>query len=369
MRRLLALLLLVVALPAHGAPFSQALAPRAFDFPRDHGAHPDFQTEWWYYTGHLEGDGRRYGYQFVIFRRALDPPDSLSPGFEGWRAAEIFPAHVALTEIDVRRFHHEERLRRTIGGVAGADTTDLRVWSGDWSVRRDGDAHVLSAGGPDFRFELELVPKKPPVLHGEAGLSRKGPRPGQASYYYSYTRMATAGTLWLDGRAHPVRGTSWMDHEFFSSDLDSSLAGWDWFSLQLDDGAELMLYRLRGATGPETDRLSGTFVPPSGAPRALGPGDFLIVPLDTWTSPKTGATYPSLWRIEAPALDLALTVRPSLPDQELDTRGSTGVVYWEGSVAVSGLRGDRPVTGRGYAELTGYDGHVPMAAGRGGPPR
>jgi predicted secreted hydrolase len=236
-------------------------------------------------------------------------------------------------------------------------------------VRRDRDAHVLSAGGPDFRFELELVPRKPPVLHGEAGLSRKGPRPGQASYYYSYTRMATAGTLWIDGRAHPVRGTSWMDHEFFSSDLDPSLVGWDWFSLQLDDGTELMLYRLRGAAGAGGDLLSGTFVPAAGPPRALDERDIRIVPLDTWTSPTTGATYPSLWRIEIVDLDLALTVHPTLADQELDARGSTGVIYWEGSVSVSGVGGDRPVTGRGYVELTGYDGRVPMKAGRGGAPR
>lgn len=344
------------------APYREALEPRAWSFPRDHGAHPDYQTEWWYYTGHLEGDdGHRYGFQLVFFRRGPDPALDLPPGFEGWSGATFYPAHFAITEIAGKRFHHEQRIQRDLGRAAGADTVGLNVWCGDWRARRFGDAQELAARSETWRLRLFVTPLTPPVLHGLEGLSRKGPHPGQASHYYSLPRMTAAGEITKSGRLIRVRGEAWMDHEFFSSDLDTTLAGWDWFSLQFDDRTELMLYRLRGKAGPLTDELSGTFIDADGQPTPLGRDDFLVEPTATWTSPATAITYPAAWKITVPRLEMTLTAHPSVADQELDTRGSTGVVYWEGSINVAGSRARRPLTGAGYAELTGYDGHVPMS--------
>lgn len=349
------------------AAFRPADAPRDWEFPRDHGAHADFQTEWWYYTGHLEAlDGRRFGYELTIFRRALAPPDS---AFPGWRPADFYPAHFAITDEKGRTFHHWERLKRDIGGLAGADTTRLHVWCGDWSVGETGPRHRLAAAADDWAITLDLDPAKPPVFHGEGGLSRKGPLPGQASYYYSLTRLATTGTLRVAGRLEAVRGTSWMDHEFFSSDLDTTLIGWDWFSLQLDDDSELMLYRLRRAGGAVSGWASGTYVTPAGSSLSLRGQDFSVDATARWTSPATRVIYPAAWTVRLPELGLDLSVAPTVPDQELDTRATTGVIYWEGSVSVTGTRRGRPVRGQGYVELTGYDGQVPMKSPPGTAPR
>lgn len=345
------------AVPAGFAPVTE---PRTWSFPRDHGAHREFQTEWWYWTGHLESDGHRYGYEIVFFRRAPDRPTDLGTDFAGWSAAGFYPAHVALTDIEAGSFHHEQRIRRDIGGVAGSDSSDLRVWCGNWRGERKGDHLVLSAGSGDWWLDLEMTPDKAPVLHGDGGLSRKGPLIGQASHYYSLTRLSTRGTLTRAGRVLPVVGQSWMDHEFFSSDLDSTLVGWDWFSLQFDDRTELMLYRLRGQSGATDDWISGTWISADGSSRHLRPEEIAIESTASWTSPQTGTTYPAAWTIRIVSLDLTLTARPTVADQELDTRGSTGVLYWEGSLDVRGRRAGRDIRGVGYAELTGYDGETPM---------
>ncbi|MDZ4803413.1 MAG: lipocalin-like domain-containing protein [Candidatus Eisenbacteria bacterium] len=342
------------------AGFTPVAGPRTWSFPRDHGAHPGFQTEWWYWTGHLEAAGHRYGYEIVFFRRAPDQPTDLGHGFAGWKPAEFFPAHVALTDIDAGSFHHEQRIRRDIGGMAGSDSTDLRVWCGDWRAERRGEAFILTAGSDDWRLDLEMTPDKPPVRHGEDGLSRKGPLDGQASYYYSLPRLTTQGSLTRGERTTPVTGQSWMDHEFFSSDLDTTLAGWDWFSLQLDDRSELMLYRLRSRSGPASDWISGTWIDADGDTRPLRREEIVIEATGSWTSPSTGTTYPAQWTIQVPPIDLSLTARPTVAAQELDTTGSTGVLYWEGSIEIAGQRAGRTLRGVGYAELTGYDGRTPM---------
>ncbi len=361
--------------------FAAVAGPREWTFPRDHGAHPEFRTEWWYYTGHLDTEnGRSYGYELVFFRYVPEAPD-LPDGFDGWVPAAFHPAHFAITDETGGRFFHDQRIRRDIGGIAGADTTTLFAWCGDWSASLDADGvHHLKASADDWAIDLELEPLKPPVLNGPGGVSRKGPREGQASYYYSLTRMKTGGTITFGDRAQKVTGLSWMDHEFFSSALDENLTGWDWFSIQMDDDTELMLYRLRsrtegpgagrgggaatGASTPEGpgDFLSGTFTSPDGSARPLSRDDITITATATWTSPATGVTYPSAWTLSVSSLGLELTVTPTLADQELDTRATTRVIYWEGSVNVEGRRGGRAVRGRGYVELTGYDGQVPMGA-------
>lgn len=346
------------------SPFAIADAPREWSFPRDHGAHDEFQSEWWYYTGHLQtDDGRSLGFEIVFFRAAPAPPADLPSGYEQWRAPMFQPAHFALTDPAGGRFRYWQRLKRAFGGLAGADTTDLNVWCDDWRVGRRGSAHELEAAAGDTALSLELVPLKPPALHGEDGLSRKGPRPDEASYYYSLTRMVATGTLTQGDETCRVTGTAWMDHEFFSTGPASTIAGWEWYGLQLDDDTELMLYRLRGTAGAP-DRLSGTLVPADGsmlplgaaglaAPGKAGPAPITLRNTDTWLSPRTGIRYSSGWEIQVPGVDLSLTVTPTLPDQELDTRRSTGVIYWEGSVTVRGTRRGAPVAGRGYVELTG----------------
>jgi predicted secreted hydrolase len=342
--------------------FAPVGPPRMWTFPRDHGSHPEFQTEWWYVTGHLKTEqGASYGYELVFFRRSLERPRDLPPEFRDWKAADLFPAHAAVTDESRGRFHYEERLRRDPGGMAFADTSRLDVRCGDWTLRWPPDSLISLEGsaGP-FRFTLDLSPEKPPVLHGEGGVSRKGPAEGQASYYYSLTRLATRGALHDGTTSMNVAGVSWLDHEFFSADIDTSLTGWDWFSLQLDTGEELMLYRLRGRDGTEQDRLSGTYVRADGTAVHLSRGDFVIEATDRWTSARTKVAYPSRWKIRVPGERLDVSVVPTVPDQELDATASTGVVYWEGSVAVRGSSRGKPVTGAGYAELTGYDGRTPM---------
>lgn len=346
--------------------FRRVEGPHPWAFPRDHGAHPDFQTEWWYYTGHLTtDDGRSYGYELTFFRRALALPPDLDPGYAGWRAAELYPAHFALTDETGDTFRHWERIHRDSGGKAGADTTGLRVWCGDWRATGHGTIHRLEARAADVTLTLDLEPRKPPILHGEGGLSRKGAQTGQASYYYSMTRMTTHGTLSTDGKIAAVRGLSWMDHEFFSSDLDPTLDGWDWFSVQLDDETELMVYRLRRAAGAGGDWSSGTLVLPGADALSLRQEDITVTALDHWKSPVTSVTYPSGWRVRLPQFGIDLTLTPTVKAQELDTRATTGVRYWEGSVRVSGTRRGAPLAGAGYVELTGYDGTVPMKSAPG----
>jgi predicted secreted hydrolase len=343
--------------------FTPATTPREWSFPRDHGAHRDYQTEWWYYTGHLAtDDGRRFGYELVFFRYQPFPSDSLPPALADWRPAEFYPAHLAITDERGKQFRYWEQIQRDFGNLAGADSAALNVWCGNWSARAKGDVHVLNAAADDWSLSLELAPAKPPVLHGNGGLSRKGPKPDQASHYYSLTRLVTTGTLTEGNRSWPVTGETWMDHEFFSSPLDTTLTGWDWFSLQLNDGSELMLYRLRGKAGAP-DWPSGTFVRADGTSIPLERSDFTIEESATWRSERTGFVYPSRWTITAPRVGLSLEIVPTLADQELDVRGSTGVVYWEGSVTVEGLRIGAPVAGRGYVELTGYGGSVPLGNG------
>jgi predicted secreted hydrolase len=340
--------------------FAPASTPREWSFPRDHGAHREYQTEWWYYTGHLSaGDGRQFGYELVFFRYQPAGPDSLDPALSTWRPRELYPAHFAITDERGRQFHYRERIERDFGGLAGADSAGLNVWCGDWNARGKGSAHILKVSADGWTLSLELIPKKPPVLHGDGGLSRKGPHPEQASHYYSLTRLAGTGTLSFEDQTWPVTGTSWMDHEFFSSPLDTTLTGWDWFSFQMDDGTELMLYRLRGKAGAP-DWPSGTFVRTDGTAVRLNRDDFSIDGTPTWRSERTGTVYPSEWTIAVPSVGLKLRVVPTLPDQELDARRSTGVVYWEGSAVVTGFRNDVPVGGRGYVELTGYGGDVPL---------
>ena len=335
----------------------QAARGYTMAFPRDHGSHPDYRIEWWYYTGNLaSADGRRYGYQVTFFRIGVDPaPENPS----AWAVRDLFMAHLAVTDVDNGRQWVAERLDRGGIGWAGARTDTLDVWNGDWRAELVGERHRLVAFDREFGVELALDPGKPPVLHGEAGLSQKGETPGNASHYYSLTRMPTTGRLRVGDDEIAVTGTSWMDHEFGTSFLERDQVGWDWFSLQLDDGSDVMLFQLRRDDG-RAARLAGTWVAPDGTARVIEPGDIELGAGRRWTSPTSGAAYPVEWRLALGEPRAVLDVHPVLDAQELHTDESTGVTYWEGAVEISGEVEGRPVSGLGYLEMTGYVGR-PMS--------
>jgi predicted secreted hydrolase len=336
--------------------FTSVNGPVPVSFPADEGPHPGFRTEWWYYTGHLRSaEGRRYGFQLTFFRNALSSPAQSGTRRSAWATDQAYLGHLALSDVQRDRFWSFERLSREALGLAGARAEPFRVWVESWSadgIAGAGDGAVrLSAAEADVALDLELRPVKPVVLHGDAGHSVKGPQPGNASMYYSFGRLEARGSVTAGSRRDEVTGTAWMDHEWSTSALDAETqSGWDWFSLQLDDGTELMLFEIRerdGGTAPES---SGSFVDEAGEVTRIDRDEFVVEVLDHWRSPRTGALYPSRWRVRVPALALDLTVTPAIADQEL----STFVRYWEGAVDVDGRRADRPLTGRGYVELTGY---------------
>ena len=336
----------------------QVEAGYRLEFPRDHGSHPDYRIEWWYYTGNLSSDdGRRFGYQVTFFRIGVDPAPA-NPS--RWAVRDLFMAHLAVTDIGAGRLRLAERIDRGGVGWAGARGGTLEVWNGDWRADLDGDTHRVRAIDRAFGVDLRLDPGKGVTRHGIDGLSRKGAETGNASYYYSMTRMPTSGHLVVDGETIVVTGTSWMDHEFGTTFLEASQVGWDWFSLQLDDGSDLMVFQLR-RTGGEPDPFSaGTWVDASRVATSLGAGEFMLVPGRRWSSPSSGAVYPVEWRLELPGRGLRLEIAAVVDAQELDTAASTGVTYWEGAVTVRGQVGDRVVSGRGYLEMTGYAGR-PMS--------
>ena len=355
-------LAVVDALGGSTAGFTRAMAPRPFVFPADHGPHGEFRTEWWYYTGNLHAaDGRHVGFQLTFFRIALAPAAIVRAS--AWASREVYMAHFALTDTAGRRFGAWSRLSRAALGLAGAQAPPFRVWVDDWSAEgradapegtedRGGDAVPvrLRASQDDFAIDLTLTSAKPVVLQGERGLDRKGEEPGNASYYYSLTRMPVTGRVTLGGTVIEVTGLAWMDREWSTSSLGAGLVGWDWMALQLDDGRDLMLYRLRRADGTADRFSAGTLVAADGTSRRLGAGDVTFEVRDTWASPRDGARYPARWRIGVPGEALELDVVPRLADQELDL----GVRYWEGAVRVEGRSHGRPLAGAGYVELVGY---------------
>ncbi len=343
--------------------YARALEPRAFDFPADHGPHDDFRSEWWYFTGNLDGvDGRRFGFQFTVFRGALAPPDSgvaaSTVDEETWSTRQVYLGHLTLTDGAGQTFTEVARYTRGSVGLAGASADPFRVWLDDWEVRgppepRGSDPAwpmTLRARDESIGLDLRLTPRKPVVLQGVDGLSQKGAEPGNASFYYSYTRLEAEGSVEVDGVSMPVTGSAWLDREWSTSALSAGLVGWDWFALQLSDGRDLMVYQLRGEDGSVDPRSDGVLVAGDGAALHLSVGDFSLVATGQWSSPIDGAVYPSGWTIRVPDEGLDLTVTPVLEDQELNV----SFRYWEGAVDVRGTAGGRPVSGRGYVELTGY---------------
>ena len=324
--------------------WTQALPGYRYTFPRDHFSHPDYRTEWWYYTGNVhDSRGYRYGFELVFFRQGENREPTKNPSV--WRVDDLYLAHLAWTDIDSARFHSYRRLNRAGPGIAGVEPG--RIWNGNWDVRWDTatNAQSLSAIADDLRLSLRLTPAKPVVIHGENGISVKGDAPGEASHYVSFPRLTVAGDL--NGDA--VTGTAWMDHEWFSNQLSANQRGWDWFSIQLDDGAELMLFDLRRMNGSIDPHSSGTYIAPDGRARHLARSEIDLQPAAWWTSPTTGARYPVRWRISIPSLRIALECRAAFDAQELAGEDDTTPPYWEGAVVYSGTH-----NGVGYLEMTGY---------------
>ena len=332
--------------------FARVTAPRPFRFPADHGPHEAYRHEWWYFTGNLRGaDGRRFGYQLTFFRFGLDPrPASRA---SRWAASQAWMAHLAVTDGSGQRFVNFERFSRGALGLAGASAQPFRVWLEEWSAAATGEESFplrLRAGEGGTAIDLTLAAGKPVVLPGDRGFSRKGPEPGNASHYYSLTRLPTRGEVRLNGQRWTVEGFSWLDREWGTSALGKDEVGWDWFALQLDDGRELMFYRLRRRDGSISPFSAGVLVAPDGSSRPLAADAVRVEPQGSWTSPRSGARYPAGWRLAVPGEGVDLAVTPLVADQEL----AASVVYWEGAVAVEGSTPGRSVGGSGYVELTGY---------------
>lgn len=340
---------------AAGPGFAQALAPRAFAFPRDHAAHDTFRQEWWYFTGHLLGPGgERFGFELTFFRFALAPPDAADDaprsGRSAWRARQIYMAHFAVTDVAGHRFEFAQKLSRGALGLAGAHDSPLAVWIDDWTLAEGPGARWrLRASEPGYELRLDLAPAGAPVPNGNAGLSVKSAAPGSASYYYSLPRIVVQGTLTRAGQPLAVTGLAWFDHEWGSGALSTRQCGWDWFALQLDDGSALMFYALRDRAGHRDPHSAGTFIDRQGAARPLGDDEVALEPTGSWVS-GDGVRYPSGWRIRVPVLALDLSAQPVLADQELRTSPR----YWEGAIDFKGTRAGAPAAGRGYVELVGY---------------
>ncbi|QPJ65220.1 MAG: carotenoid 1,2-hydratase [Candidatus Nitrohelix vancouverensis] len=345
-----------VATAQEATPFQEARPGYEYQFPRDFGSHDAFRVEWWYYTGNLKAveDGRDFGYQLTFFRVGLDPEEKI-PNPSRWTPRQIYFSHFTVTDVAGEKFYFFEKINRAGLGTAGAEAGRMQVWNDDWTLEGDASEHHFKARQNGVGLELKLKPSKPLVFHGAEGISRKGEEEGNASHYFSYTRMASEGVLELNGKTYRVEGTSWMDREFSSNQLNDALEGWDWFSLKLNNDYEVMLYQLRKKGGGVDAFSSGTLIAPDGSWEHLRLEQFTVKARDQWTSPETGAAYPSGWEIAIPDHKIQLRVEPDLRKQELYRLRSIDSSYWEGSVSVQGRQGGESVDGKGYVELVGYE--------------
>ncbi len=336
------------------AQYKQALPGYQYEFPRDHFSHPDYRTEWWYYTGNVKSaDGHRFGFELTFFRQGTsrEPLRNVD-----WGVQDLYLAHFAVSDLNAQKFHYTERVNRAGPGIAGTSAEAGRVWNGNWRAQWVNGSQQLLAIADDFSIRLTLQSYKPPVIHGQHGVSQKGAGAGHASHYISLSRLITGGTIEIGGKSYNVQGASWMDHEFSTDSLAPGEIGWDWLSIQLNDNTELMLYRLRHKDGTADPYSSGTYIDAEGRTTFLGVHDFTMQALDeAWASPKSGAHYPMAWRVTIPALTLDLQIRTPMQAQELAGKTRLSPSYWEGAIDISGKRGSSPISGAGYLEMTGYD--------------
>jgi predicted secreted hydrolase len=358
--RLAPLAFALVMLSPLSAPYRTAVPGYRFEFPRDYFDHPDFQTEWWYYTGNLKSpSGHRYGFELTFFRYAVsrDPTPVAT-----WDLKDLYLTHLALSDLDGQHFYHSERINRAGPGIAGVSQSSGRIWNGNWQIHWEGADQELQAIDKQFQLRLTLHPEKPPIIHGENGVSQKSEGDGRASYYISLTRLTASGQLKLNGEQLEVSGLAWMDHEFFTHQLEPDQVGWDWLSLQLQDNTELMLFHIRRKNGSLDPFSSGTYVDAQGRSTHLRAGEFTLQPLaESWISPATHAIYPIAWRIAIPKLGIELEERTALAAQELAGKTRIAPSYWEGAITLAGRREKTALSGVGYLEMTGYDRAAKLA--------
>ena len=341
----------VIVTPAAG--FDRALGPVPFSFPLDYGPHLDFQTEWWYYTGNLQtASGAHFGFELTFFRRALLPPNERQTRTSDMATDQVYMAHFALTDVQAKNFYYQEHFSRGAAGLAGATGLPaFKVWLDNWQVAQTADtSYHLKAASGDFAVDLDLKDLKGPVLQGDRGFSQKGSGAGDASYYFSQTRLQTSGTIRVRNVPSTVDGFSWMDHEYSTSALSAGQVGWNWFALQLDDGSELTVYTIRRSDGSIDPYSRGMIVHKDGTTVSLTAKDFKIQTNATWKSLGSKAVYPAQWTVEVPGENLLLNVTPYIQDQEL----RVSFIYWEGAVKIEGNLDGVQVSGSGYVELTGY---------------
>ena len=353
--RLSGLLLLLCVAVAIAADWKTAEPGWRYEFPRDHHAHEEFKTEWWYFTGNVfDSAGRRFGYQLTFFREGIRPPAERNPELSRFVVGDLKFAHFTVTDVAGKRFRFEQKTSRGAFGEAGFDDGERLAWIDSWSLRMtaDGVFHVATET-KDAAIDLELKAAKPPAIHGDNGVSAKAAGEGHASHYYSLTRLATAGRLRIGEKSFDVSGDSWFDHEWATNQLAPDQIGWDWLSLHFTDGAELMLYEMRLTDGAPDPSSSGTWIAADGSTTHLPSSVFRMTPTRWWTSSKRKAKYPIAWKIDIPSYGLSAEVNAVLDDQELALQP---VAYWEGAVDVKGTREAGPISGRGYLELTGYAG-------------
>jgi predicted secreted hydrolase len=355
------LITVMLALVMIQAPWKEAQPGYVYSFPRDHASHPDFKIEWWYYTGNVAtAEGRRFGYQVTFFRIGVDYAPA-NPS--AWAVRDLYMTHLAVSDPRGQRYRYAEKLTRGGPGLAGAKSDRYYTWNEEWEagIREAGAGsreHFIKALSANAGVDLVLDEGKPPAINGINGINQKGAREGNASHYYSLTRMPTRGTIVVDGERFAVSGETWMDHEFSTSFLEPEQRGWDWFSIQLSNQRELMLYRMRRADGSRDPRSSGTLVDANGRTTHLTGQDFTLTPGRSTFASKNGAVYPTEWNVSVPSQNIELTVTTPLNDQELSLVRSTGVAYWEGMIDVRGTDRNQPVTGHGYLEMTGYYGSL-----------
>ncbi|MDY6790751.1 MAG: lipocalin-like domain-containing protein [Thermodesulfobacteriota bacterium] len=347
---------------AEESTYYRVTRPCNLSFPDDHGMHPGYRTEWWYYTGNLKAHtGEKFGFQMTIFRSQISPPGAEknwpSPASQ-WRSQNIFLGHAAVSNLTAHQHIFDEQWSREMDGIAGVSQNEsgtTRIYLNKWSIMIDEKRHNVRVQSNQFAFDLKMRSLKPAVLHGDQGYSRKGELDESASCYYSFSRLMTDGTLVYKDQTYTVSGYSWMDHEFSTAPLQKNIIGWDWFSLQFSDNTELMVFLLRQAEKSHHPASSGSYIYADGTKKHLTHKDFNIKVLDTWKSPQSGAGYPSKWQLSISDMDMEITLASNIKNQEMMTSESTDVIYWEGSVAINGHKGPQGISGFGYVELTGYN--------------
>jgi predicted secreted hydrolase len=328
------------------------LPGKSLQFPRDHGAHEDYNTEWWYFTGHLKSKDRTFGFELTFFRVGVNHQQISS---SAWNVKNVYLAHFAVTDDKNKVFYHAEQKSRGNFNEAGASVDNLDVWNKTYSAKLNNEEIVLSAIDQDLSLRLNLKSKKSPTLHGDNGYSKKGSGAGDASYYSSLTRLVGAGELTIKDNMFQIDQASvWFDHEFSSSEMTRAKVGWDWFAVQLENDEELMVYQLRDEKNLKTEYSSGTYIKADGSTVHLSASDFVIERLASWKSEETGITYPSKWQLKIPKLSLDLKITPTVQSQELVTKQSTGVTYWEGRSRAEGQLNQHSILGDAYVELVGY---------------